>query len=61
MFKIRKGVFETNSSSMHSLVIKKTGRFLTKEEIINLNELEVILIYGLMKILKIRRKKNEKF
>lgn len=32
MFKIRNGVFETNSSSMHSLVIKKTGKFLTKEE-----------------------------
>lgn len=30
--KIRKGVFETNSSSMHSLVIKKENEYYTQEE-----------------------------
>lgn len=34
MIKIRRGVFETNSSSMHSLVIKKSGKVLTGEEIL---------------------------
>lgn len=33
MIKIRKGVFETNSSSMHSLVVKKEGGYYTKEEL----------------------------
>lgn len=32
--KIRRGVFETNSSSQHSLVIKKTSERYTKEEIL---------------------------
>ena len=31
--KIRKGVFETNSSSMHSLVVKKENEYYTQEEI----------------------------
>lgn len=30
--KIRKGVFETNSSSMHSLVVKKESEYITPEE-----------------------------
>lgn len=30
--KIRKGVFETNSSSMHSLVVKKENEYYTQEE-----------------------------
>lgn len=30
---IRRGVFETNSSSMHSLVVKKTSGYYTDEEI----------------------------
>ena len=29
---IRQGVFETNSSSMHSIVVKKTLEYYTKEE-----------------------------
>lgn len=33
MRQIRNGVFETNSSSMHSLVIKKNGGYYTNEEI----------------------------
>lgn len=32
---IRRGVFETNSSSMHSLVIMKNGRHYTEEELNN--------------------------
>lgn len=33
MIQIRNGVFETNSSSMHSLVIKKESSYYTNEEI----------------------------
>lgn len=33
MRQIRNGVFETNSSSMHSLVIKKSGSYYTNEEL----------------------------
>lgn len=33
MLAIRRGVFETNSSSMHSLIIKKEDDYLTKEEL----------------------------
>jgi hypothetical protein len=33
MRQIRNGVFETNSSSMHSLVIKKNGGYYTNEEL----------------------------
>ena len=33
MRQIRNGVFETNSSSMHSIVIKKNGGYYTNEEI----------------------------
>ena len=33
MRQIRNGVFETNSSSMHSLVIKKSGSYYTQKEI----------------------------
>ena len=31
-FQIRQGVFETNSSSIHSIVVKKTFDYYTKEE-----------------------------
>lgn len=34
MRQIRNGVFETNSSSMHSLVIKKNGGYYTNEEMV---------------------------
>lgn len=34
MIKIRKGVFETNSSSMHSLVIMKNDKYLPKEDLL---------------------------
>jgi len=33
MFQIRRGIFETNSSSSHSISIKKEGHTYTKEEI----------------------------
>lgn len=33
MLAIRRGVFETNSSSMHSLIIKKGDKYLSKEEL----------------------------
>ena len=35
MFQIRRGVFETNSSSSHSISIRKNGHTYTKEEIMN--------------------------
>lgn len=46
---IRKNVFETNSSSSHSLVIEKelnTGDIIIKDGILNLNDLNAMIMYS---------------
>ena len=46
---IRKNVFETNSSSSHSLVIEKeqiTGDIIIKDGILNLNDLNKMIMYS---------------
>jgi hypothetical protein len=49
MVTIRKNVFETNSSSSHSLVIEKeqiTGDIIIKDGILNLNDLNKMIMYS---------------